>query len=166
METDLRQAVPFLLLVEQPWWKEILLYFSKTVCPGWMTIDEWMIQRANEMDKHKEKIRQFQKQKPSDEMFVRPEEPLNTDLKYKRFHAMLDQSYYNKDRQQWQNWEPLFVDENGFKVICKDVEFIKGSTTLDAFICNYKSIANDLLILQWNPEHPQVRELYYPDLNN
>jgi hypothetical protein len=114
----------------------------------WKEIDEHFVEKGlftpikwiSIKTVHKEKIRQFQLQELPEDRFVRPEKPIRP----------LDR----RELEEWADWQPIIRhNENG--------ELWDDSYLHE----NLDHIIMDADNLFWNPCHPKVKELYYPDLN-
>lgn len=145
---QLRPAVQFIDLEDQGYWNDIIRYYY-----------EHNIKHSNPlMNIHKEKIRQYQKQQPAKDMHVRPEKP-DKDEFLKAGDKELYEKVYENTLQQWEKWQPVFVDENG-----KD--WLNPDSVLAKTITRYKSIDHLLIMHEsafWNPDNGTVKGLYYPD---
>lgn len=175
-KTGLRPAVQFLLLEDQPWWKDIK--------------DSYLIEyeyhdSLEPVFEHREKIRQYQKRQPIKDMFVRPEKPNEHNRKYILTFDLIDPGFdadlYNKDLQQRENWQPVFVDDIGnpirLKMLGINMEIfvrtkrfaIELDGTLDDMIREMVYQASlymkDRPFFHWNPDHEKVKGLFYPDIN-
>jgi hypothetical protein len=139
---DLRQAVPFILLEDQKWWIDIERHIIGM--PQSNSYDQ--MEASYNINSHKEKIRQYLLQKPVREMLDKSEV-----------------TKFTPNIEQWQNWQPVFVDSDNNPLwidAFEDMEVVlcwSLDQLIDRILCNYDYF--------WNPEHPEVRKLIYPDWN-
>lgn len=159
---ELRPAVGFIDFADQEYYGKIMYALHDLLGIKGDKI-ETRLKRIINLNKHKEKIRQFQKRQPAMDMFVRPEKPDQSNRKYYDLNGTwFDSSLYNKDLEQWENWQPVFLNKEGkdwFKAnINPDlISWILQCGSIDEFINGCKDN------LFWNPDHETVKGLFYPD---
>jgi len=165
---DLRKAVPYINLVDQPWWKKILKFFAKRAKPRGTCPDEWIIHVNHKQSRHKEQIRQYLLQKPTAEMFARPEKPDQNDWfmsdlgLIERYGGITKVPHYDTVLEQWQNWQPVFLDWHG-DAVCLD-GIVEINEIMHLSINEFLYIVSGDYAFHWNPEHSKIRELFYPDI--
>jgi hypothetical protein len=161
---ELRKAVPYINLVDQPWWKKIVEYIIN-IFTNTHPISGYVMGK-NEADQHKEQIRQYLLQKPTEEMFVRPEEPKAKDyLRKNKKYGPVD-IVLKTAQNKWQNWQPVFVNYKCERINFSWAVIIEQYPTINNYVAEYSALSIELPIteLHWNPEHLKVRELFYPDI--
>ncbi len=172
METTKIRLRPAVQFIEYEFPLEVKQHFQmleggKSNVDGVIIKDKFHI--FHSLHLHKEKIRQFQKQQPAMDMFVRPEKPDKEEF-LKVGDKELYEKVYKHSLQQWKNWQPVFVGtKRGLSIPYNEIvsDFMEDGESMADYFDNIDGFIGfaQKYSLHWNPENETVKGLYYPDIN-